>query len=292
MNRDKLFSRTKAILHPDATAGKTVAVIGMGSGGARVAEEVARFGVGRIILVDRPGERLEEHNLIRHPLGYSALGRLKVEVMRDRLLDIHPSCRIEISEVDVTMGGTALDQIIQQADQVHLCTDNEPSKQAVNSAAVRLRVPMIFAGVFDGGCGGEVGRVLPQGACYACMATYLQRSAFSDAVEPAVDYSNPVQSTERITAALNIDIAQIALNQARVGLLTLLSHIDPSNDFAGNYVLFGNRAVPGLFNRMLESEIWSIPRKTDCLICGGDDETVDIGRLASRLLAEALTSEL
>jgi len=209
------------------------------------------------------------------------------------LLDIHPSCRVEIAQVDVAQDDTVLHQIIRQADQVHLCTDNEPSKHSVNSAAVRLHVPMIFAGVFDGGCGGEVGRVLPGEACYACMAAYLRRSCRSESIEPAIDYANPVQSTIHASAALNIDIAQIALNQARVGLLTLLREIDPSSDFDGNYLLFANRPVPGLFTRMLESEIWSIPRKPECLVCGEQPHgEADVDRRAGELLAQALPTEL
>jgi molybdopterin/thiamine biosynthesis adenylyltransferase len=290
MNREEYFKRTASLLHPDITAGATTAIIGLGSGGARVAEEVARFGTGKIILVDRPGEKLEEHNLIRHPLGYSTLGRLKVQAMRERLLDIYPACQVEIVEADVC-DESSIEQIIRDCDQVHLCTDNEPSKHAVNSACVRLGVPMIFAGVFDGGCGGEVGRVLPAQACYACMATHLQRTTGAEAKEPAIDYSRGEQPAARTTAALNIDIAQIALIQARVGLMTLLALNDPDADFVGNYILFGNRPVPGLFTRMLESEIWSIPRRTHCLICC-DQPASDVDQLAGELLAEAQTIHL
>ncbi|HNS23123.1 MAG TPA: ThiF family adenylyltransferase, partial [Sedimentisphaerales bacterium] len=90
MNRNELFKRTEAILKPEIAHKETWSMIGVGSGGARVAEEAARFGVGTIILVDRPSEKLEEHNIIRHPLGYRDLGRLKVEALRDHILNINP----------------------------------------------------------------------------------------------------------------------------------------------------------------------------------------------------------
>ena len=147
---------------------------------------------------------------------------------------------------------------------------------------------MIFAGVFDGGCGGEVGRVLPGQSCYACMAAYLQRrdSAHVGEEPPqGFDYTSP-DASQRSTAALNIDIAQIALIQARVALLTLLRDVDASGDLEGNYVLFANRAVPGLFDRMLASEIWSIPRDPSCLVCGGSDNA-EVAQSAHLLLAAA-----
>lgn len=288
MNREQRFKRTKAILNPDEAKRETWAVLGVGSGGSRVAEEAARFGVGTLILVDHPEERLEEHNVIRHVLGYRDLGRLKVEALRDHLININPDCRVEAMGLDVTEEGDDLQQILSRATQVHLCTDNERSKHVVNEAAVRTSVTLIFAGVFDGGCGGEVGRVIPGGACYACIAAYLNRSGRFDEDEvETFDYSSP-DADQKSTAALNLDIAQIALIQARVGLLTMQAGQDREADFQGNYILFGNRPVEGLFPRMLSSDIWTIPQDPNCLICGSlglaDDEA---DALAERILQEA-----
>jgi len=41
-------------------------LVGAGSGGARVAQHLVQNGIGRIVLVDRPGEVLLEHNIVRH----------------------------------------------------------------------------------------------------------------------------------------------------------------------------------------------------------------------------------
>jgi molybdopterin/thiamine biosynthesis adenylyltransferase len=286
MNRDELFKRTRQVLNPQLTAKQAVLVVGAGSGGSRVAEEIVRFGTGRVMLVDRPNETLEEHNIIRHALGYRDMGRSKVAALRDRLLDIHPQCDVRTHELDVTRDEAALAELVSRATLVLLCTDNERSKHALNAAAVRAAVPMVFAGVFDGGCGGEVGRVLPGQACYACIAAYLQRSPIASQADESVetfDYANPA-SMQQSTAALNIDIAQIALLQARVALLTMLD--DPAGEMDGNYLLFGNRAVAGLFPRMLTSEIWRIPRAPACMVCSqGDSGNVDAA--AEQLLAAA-----
>ncbi len=290
----ELFKRTASILRPEISRRETWAVIGVGSGGARVAEEAARFGIGTILLVDRPDERLEQHNVIRHVLGFRDLGRLKTEALADHLLNIHPDTRVEAISLDVVADRDQLTEIVGRATQVHLCTDNEPSKHVVNEVAVKAGSPLVFAGVFDGGCGGEVGRVSAGGACYACMAAYLNRSSAPDdrqAHAETFDYSNPA-GNERSTAALNLDIAQIALIQARVGLMTMLGRLDRSADLSGNYVLFGNRTVEGLFPRPLSSEIWQIPRDPHCLVCGATDMTeTELDDAYERIIADAMCKE-
>ncbi len=292
MNRDELFKRTRAILKPEVAQQQVWAIIGVGSGGARVAEEAARFGVGTIILIDRPDECLEEHNIIRHVLGYKDLGRPKGEALRDHILNSNPGCEIEVISMDVVKDRDRLATIIRRCTQVHCCVDNEPAKNVINEEAVAAGVTLVFAGVFDGGCGGEVGRVVDGGACYACMAAFLNRSGrFDESQAPQTfDYTNP-DGIENSTAALNLDIAQIALIQARVGLLTMLGRHDSAPDFKGNYVLFGNRRVEGLFPRMLSSDIWEIPRDPCCLICGAGGMTeAQINAAAEDILAKAVCS--
>src|SRR4051794_21243508 len=165
---DDLFKRTRDVLRPDVARRWSVLVAGVGSGGARVAEEAARWGTGRVVLVDRPGERLEWHNVIRHPLGASSVGRPKVEAMRDRLLDINPDCQVEAHSVDVAAGGPGLDDLLAGCDLAFGCVDNDAAAQALNLAAVRAGVPAVYGAVFHGGCGGDVIRCRPGGACYAC----------------------------------------------------------------------------------------------------------------------------
>ena len=70
-----------------------VVVAGLGGVGAYAAEMVARAGVGRMVLID--SDRVGESNKNRQLLAMnSTLGRLKTEVMAERLLDINPELHI------------------------------------------------------------------------------------------------------------------------------------------------------------------------------------------------------
>ena len=70
-----------------------VVVAGLGGVGAYAAEMTARAGVGRMVLID--SDRVGESNKNRQLLAVnSTLGRLKTEVMAERLLDINPELHI------------------------------------------------------------------------------------------------------------------------------------------------------------------------------------------------------
>lgn len=70
-----------------------VAVFGVGGVGGHLAEALARAGVGTISLFDNDTVSLS--NVNRQAVAFhSTLGRPKVEVMRDRILDINPDCRV------------------------------------------------------------------------------------------------------------------------------------------------------------------------------------------------------
>mmetsp|Transcript_17872 Transcript_17872/g.50339 ORF Transcript_17872/g.50339 Transcript_17872/m.50339 type:complete len:200 (+) Transcript_17872:76-675(+) len=65
--KSELYSRSRGLLEVNALASRTVAVFGVGSGGGVVSCELARAGVGRLILLD--DDRFELHNIVRHVCG-------------------------------------------------------------------------------------------------------------------------------------------------------------------------------------------------------------------------------
>ncbi len=92
------FSRTELLIGEDnmhRLAGFRVAVFGIGGVGGYAVEALARSGIGSFVLIDN--DTIEPTNLNRQIIAvHSTLGRYKVDVMRERILDINPDADVEI----------------------------------------------------------------------------------------------------------------------------------------------------------------------------------------------------
>ena len=92
------FSRTRLLLGQEAMESlnnKRVAVFGIGGVGGYVCEALVRSGVGSFDLIDNDTVCLT--NLNRQIIATrNTIGRYKVEVMRDRMLEINPEANLEI----------------------------------------------------------------------------------------------------------------------------------------------------------------------------------------------------
>lgn len=93
---ENFYDRTERLLGADAVAKLArahVVVLGVGGVGSWAAEALARAGIGELTLVDF--DRIAPSNLNRqvHALT-TTIGRLKVEVMAERLAQINPALTI------------------------------------------------------------------------------------------------------------------------------------------------------------------------------------------------------
>ena len=72
-----------------------VIVFGVGGVGSYTVEALARSGIGQITMVDFA--EISESNINRqlHSLR-STIGKSKIDVMKDRILDINPECKVEL----------------------------------------------------------------------------------------------------------------------------------------------------------------------------------------------------
>ncbi len=75
-------------------AAARVLVFGAGGVGGYICEALARAGVGHIAVVDN--DRVSESNINRQIIAtYDTVGRLKTEVMKERILSVNPACEVE-----------------------------------------------------------------------------------------------------------------------------------------------------------------------------------------------------
>lgn len=92
------FSRSELLLGKENIAklkDKRVAVFGVGGVGGYVVEALARTGVGHLDLIDNDSVSLT--NINRQIIAlHSTIGKDKVDVAKERVLDINPECDVKI----------------------------------------------------------------------------------------------------------------------------------------------------------------------------------------------------
>ncbi|HZG72055.1 MAG TPA: tRNA threonylcarbamoyladenosine dehydratase, partial [Chondromyces sp.] len=77
----------------DILKNSTVAILGVGGVGSFSVEALARSGVGRLVLVDK--DTIDITNVNRQlPALLSTVGQPKVDVMKQRIVDINPECEV------------------------------------------------------------------------------------------------------------------------------------------------------------------------------------------------------
>ena len=143
--------------------GATV-IIGMGGLGCPAAVSLAQAGVRRLTLVD--GDVVEPSNLHRQPLyGPEDVGRLKVDVARERLARAFPGLELEAWARRV--GPDDVEPLLARHALAIDGTDSVAAKFFLSDAVARVGTPLVSGGVVQ--WGGQAMRIDPGGACLRCL---------------------------------------------------------------------------------------------------------------------------
>lgn len=248
----QLALRRSGILETNVLKDKTALCIGLGTGGAHVAVELAKCGVGRFSLVDR--DRLSVGNVVRHPGGISQVGRSKVNVVRDLILEKNPNARVEVHAVDFGYSNRdAIDELVRAADIVICGTDNRQSKLLINELCVAANVAAVYGGAFRRAYGGQILRVRPRRSpCHQCFVAAMPDEASDVEVSSAVDASEIAYSDRPVAVepGLSLDVLPIANLLAKLALLELIADKSSTlnalqRDFDAPWYLWLNRPEPG-----------------------------------------------
>lgn len=118
-----------------------VAVFGAGGVGAAVIEALARAEVGHLDIIDK--DVVDETNINRQLIAlHSTIGRSKVEVARERILDINPDCDVRAYEMFfLPENSDSFD--FKEFDYVVDAIDTVTAKLELVSICDRIGVPVI-----------------------------------------------------------------------------------------------------------------------------------------------------
>ena len=129
-----------------------VVVIGVGGVGSWAVEALARNAIGAITMIDM--DLVSESNINRQlPALSSTLGRDKTAVLKDRILDINPECKVTIVDDFVTLENVAEIRSSEVVwDYVIECVDSFRVKAAIIRHCKRNKLPVTTVG----GAGGQI----------------------------------------------------------------------------------------------------------------------------------------
>jgi molybdopterin/thiamine biosynthesis adenylyltransferase len=150
-------------------------VIGLGGLGSAASLYLAGAGIGRLLVADR--DRVEPANLQRQVL-YRAedIGRPKTEAARERLVALNAD--VQVTPYEGRLEPARLAEMVAAADVVLDCTDNFPTRFAINAQCVRARKPLVSGAAirFEGQLAVFDAR-RADGACYACLFPHAGEAA-------------------------------------------------------------------------------------------------------------------
>lgn len=247
----QLYSRSHGILESSLLEDRKVAVVGLGSGGSQVVIELAKAGVGKFVLVDF--DRIELHNIIRHVCGLTDLGRLKTNVMRDRVLDKNPFAEVETHNTSINNLEDAR-RILKGCDLIIAATDNIRSRLNINALSIELGIATLYGKCAVRAAGGEVLRVRPKvGPCFSCIyaaasleAVQEETSSFRQAREANPPYVGDDEVKATIQVGLSSDINPISNMLVKLALVELCRGKDSAlktleTDLQASYYMWANR---------------------------------------------------
>lgn len=248
----QLALRRSGILETTILKDKTILCIGLGTGGAHVAVELAKCGVGRFLLVDR--DRLSVGNVVRHAGGISQVGRSKVNVVRELVLEKNPKARVEVHAVELGYPSReAIGELVQIADIVVCGTDNRQSKLLINELCIAANVTAVYGGAFRRAYGGQILRVRPKRSpCHQCFVAAMPDEASDIEISSETD-ANEIAYSDRpvnVEPGLSLDVLPIANMLAKLALLELVANESSTlntlrRDFDAPWYLWLNRPELG-----------------------------------------------
>lgn len=140
------FSRTESLIGKDALEkikNSKVAIFGIGGVGSFVVEGLVRAGVQHFILVDHDTISLTNLNRQIHAT-HTTIGKYKVDVMKERILEINPMASVEISK-EFYMPNSASNILSKDIDYIIDAIDTVTAKIELIVQANKLQIPIISA---------------------------------------------------------------------------------------------------------------------------------------------------
>lgn len=252
---------------------KKVIVFGCGTGGSKIALELARAGVGNSTLCDP--QRLEFANISRHEGDLLDVDKPKTQIVAERIHRINPAVNVETYFEDIFKGSLdRIKSIISRHNLVIAATDNTAIQLVINEITYKLGIPSVFGGCYEEARGGEVFFTIPgeNMPCLACLRGGLKQPKknriidYSTASAPEDYKGQPgLHAAVDFITCVEVQICLgILLRKSKTSILA--KTINPKS----NFLLIGGVLGEGFYRFRKPFDIFyqplSGPRRT-CPVC-------------------------
>lgn len=144
IDNSNMYERTEQLIGTDnliKLQNAKVIIFGIGGVGGYVAESLARSGVGSLTIVDN--DSVNKSNINRQIIATtSALGQSKVQLMKSRIEDINPNCKVITHEMFYLPQTSDLIDLVGY-DYIVDAVDTVTAKLMIIQKAKQLNVPVI-----------------------------------------------------------------------------------------------------------------------------------------------------
>ena len=152
LNKEEIERYSRHIILPEVglegqkkLKAASVICVGTGGLGSPLLLYLAAAGIGNIGIVDF--DIVESSNLQRQIIhGASWVGKLKIESAKNRILEINPTCQVDLYKNRLSSENAI--QILKPYDVVVDGTDNFPTRYLTNDACFLLNKPNIYGSIF------------------------------------------------------------------------------------------------------------------------------------------------
>ncbi len=197
-----------------------ICVVGLGGVGSWAAESLVRTGIGHLTMIDHDDIAVSNINRQLHA-RHGTISGSKVEIMKERLLDIHPTCDVQ-AEDDFLVENNLEDYLDREFDVVIDAIDNIRFKAAMIAFCRRRKIRIITTG-------GAGGRTDPLAVDIADLSR-----TWNDAL------------AAKVRSRLRSDFGFTSNPKRRFGVECVYSHEQPVYPSGDGRVTHAKPGVPGV----------------------------------------------
>lgn len=234
---------------------KKCLLLGAGTLGSTVAEELIKSGLGKLTILDN--DELKTGNVCRHRLGLNYLGQNKAESLKIELLRKNPFAEINALTFSPLSKPEEFLSEIESSDLIISCLGNDSTELFVNLVCRRVDKPVVYCRSYLEGRFGEM--ILAgkgkNAACLSCAGNYLVSEGCSIPRPPEKPYQELVKFDggcgTAFLPASSVDLGFISLHCVRIAL----NYLQNNEKEISNYFIIRGSEFDPMEYEQLEGDI-------------------------------------